>query len=145
MNSNNDKTLSGFKASGQTSVLTTAVVAVLTFATPALADFVEIGRGSGVRRNLEIKSRRGDVVVVTEDFYVGQKNESSSTWTIDCPNRKMFATYRNGVQNVWAADGNLWYTASFPTARRTYNESIGEYYEYGCNGVIPENGEVISR
>ena len=123
-----------------------AVVAALTVATPALADFVAINGGSAVRSYLEIKSRRGDVVVVEQDFYIGQKKMSSSTWTVDCPNRKMFATYSDGIQNVWTADGNLWYTTSFNSSgKRVYNERIGKYYEYGCNGVIPENGELIRR
>ena len=120
---------------------TIAIAAVLTLTTPALADFVTIDNGGGLKTTYEIKSRRGDVVVVQEELYLGNPDPSSSTWTINCPKRKMIATYKDGIRNTWFSDGKRWWSTSFAiNAHKTrgYNKDVGEYFEYGCNGVIPE-------
>ena len=115
---------------------------LLLSATPAIADFVTIDMGYGLKKTFEIKSRRGDVVVVQEELYLGNPDPSSSTWTINCPKRKMIATYKDGIRNTWFSDGKRWWATSFAiNAHKTrgYDEYVGRFYEYGCNGVIPED------
>ena len=114
---------------------------LLLSATPAIADFVMID-GGGYKRTLEIKSRRGDVVVVHEKLDLGNIYPASSTWAIDCSKRKMIATYKDGRQNTWRTDGKRWWSTSFALnthKTRGYNKDVGEYFEYGCNGVIPDD------
>ena len=121
---------------------TIAIAAVLTLTTPALADFVTIDNGGGLKTTYEIKSRRGDVVVVQEEAYLGNPDPASSTWTINCAKRTMIATYKDGIRNSWFSDGKRWWATSFAiNAHKTrgYDEYVGRFYEYGCNGVIPED------
>ena len=54
-----------------------ALITALTLATPALTEVVQRGSGS-VLRYTEIKSRRGDVVVFTDDFLVDNEKVTSA-------------------------------------------------------------------
>ena len=124
-------------------------IAVVTIASPAFSrPFPEGARGveirtSGSRKYIEIKSHKEGVVVLHTEYYIGRNKVQSltSTWTIDCPNRQMVAYYySHGTQNVWKSDGNLWYTTHFLDSGKRVYRPVSEYYEYGCNGIVPGNG-----
>ena len=121
-----------------------AFITALTLATPALTEVVQRGSGS-VLRYTEIKSRSGDVVVFTDDFLVDNEKVTSAEWTVDCGKRRMVAHDSRGMKNVWLPDGNLWHYTTTSGEREENENDVNELYEFGCNGVIPENGKLIRK
>jgi hypothetical protein len=134
----------------QISVMTTklflfSAIAILATALPTFprpfppgVSGVEINHANGkMRTYLELMPRKGNVARMKNTFYIGTKLLSSSIWLVDCANRKMIAKYER-YQNIWKADGNLWYSTNTPEP--VYNDSVFKYFEYACNGVVPENG-----
>ena len=99
--------------------------------------------GSGrVWTYVTVKERTDSTVKLSEEFWIGSSEieTSSADVLVDCPNKGVIYQYSKR-QNVWKADGNLWYTDSFE--KRQYNSTggIGEMYEFACNGKLPSNGE----
>lgn len=121
-----------------------ALITALTFATPALTEVVQRSSGS-VLRYTEIKSRRGEVVVFTDDFLVDNEKVTSAEWTVDCGKRRMVAHDSRGIKKVWLPDGNLWYHTTTNGEREENENDVNELYEFGCNGVIPANGKLIRK
>lgn len=106
---------------------------------PGVSGVVITTTNGKMRTYLELMPRKGNVARMKDTFYIGTQLVSSSIWSVDCANRKMIAKYERH-QNIWKADGNLWYSMNTPEP--VYNDSVFEYFEYACNGVVPENGVI---
>lgn len=123
-----------------------ALIAALTLSTPSLSEVITRGTAN-YGAEYEVKSRRGGVVILQYKSWIGRQVNTKSIWTIDCPNRQMVVDYETSglkkttKQNVWRSDGNLWFATK--RGKRFYRISVAEYYDYGCNGILPEDYKVV--
>ena len=82
-----------------------------------------------------VTSKNNNVVVLSV-----RSNEkgpfSHSEITLDCPNKVMVADHMSH-QNVWRADGNLWFSEK--RGKRGYSSTVWKWYTFGCLGELPPN------
>ena len=57
----------------------------------------------------------------------------------------MVAHDSRGMKNIWLPDGNLWYYTTTSGEREENENDVNELYEFGCNGIIPENGKLTRK
>ena len=108
---------------------------------PAVASERMWHGSDNVRTYLEVKERTKDVVVLESSFYIGKKQMGTSDKIIlDCPNKTMVVD-TGTFQNIWKADGNLWYTDSF--GERKYSSNVAVDYNFGCLGELPDDGHTF--